>query len=97
MHAAHTALHFDLKARGCDGNAIGPRLRSAKRLGILAPHDGPMLDTVVALINWVSADRSEVGDAHPGGPPTRDDAWLAVHVVGAVILRLAAGSNRPQP
>lgn len=40
-------------------------------------------------MDWVSADRSERGEAHKSGSDDRADAWLAVHVVGALILRLA--------
>jgi hypothetical protein len=36
----------------------------------------------------VSADRSERGDAHLVKESDSDDAWLVVHVVGALILRL---------
>src|SRR5437867_3146024 len=37
---------------------------------------------------WVSADRSARGDAHAVTDADADDAWLAVHVVGALLLRL---------
>jgi hypothetical protein len=42
------------------------------------------------LVDWVSASRSDRGDAHSASNATRPDAWLVVHVVGALILRLEA-------
>ena len=36
----------------------------------------------------MSADRSRRGDAHGGGRATRADAWLAVRIVGALLIRL---------
>ena len=46
-------------------------------------------------MHWVSADRSEMGDSHKAETTlTRDDAWLTVHVVGALILRLASEGGR---
>ena len=38
--------------------------------------------------SWAAADRAQMGDTHPGGVATVDDAWLMVHVVGALMLRL---------
>ena len=57
-------------------------------MGLLAKHDKP-------LEGWLIADRGNLGSAHPGdGNAGREDAWLTVHVVGAVILRLARGRAR---
>jgi hypothetical protein len=84
---AGTALQEALAVLGCRGNALGPRADDARRRGLLAPYDGKIID-------WVSADRSGKGDAHNATPASREDAWLAVHVVGALILRLAGGANR---
>lgn len=72
---------------GCKGNALGPLADDARKRGLLAPYDRKIID-------WVSADRSDKGDAHNATPASRDDAWLAVHVVGALILRLAGDANR---
>jgi len=91
---AGTALQEMLGALGCDGNALGPRIASARAKGILAPHDSPMLTAIEKVLHWVSADRSEKGDAHAVTSATLDDAWLIVHVVGAVILRLSKSSPR---
>lgn len=90
---AGTALQETLTVLDCNGNALGALAKSALHKGLLAPHDSRMVDTIKRLIDWVAADRSEKGDAHNATPATRDDAWLTVHVVGALILRLT-GSSR---
>jgi hypothetical protein len=91
---AGTSLQEMLVALGCTGNALGPLIKSAKAKGLLAPHDSPMVDAVEKILHWVSADRSETGDAHMVTSPDLDDAWFAVHVVGAIILRLSKPSVR---
>ncbi len=84
---AGVALQETLEALGCDGNALGPLIKSAKTKRLLAPHDQKIMD-------WVSADRSESGDSHHASDAVLADAWLAVHVVGALILRLADADRR---
>jgi hypothetical protein len=91
---AGTALQSLLTELGCSGNALGPLIKSAKAKGLLASHDGPMLDAVEKLMHWVSADRSTTGDAHAVTTPSVDDAWLIVHIVGALILRLVGPGLR---
>ena len=91
---AGTALQEALQALGCSGNALGPLIKSAKSAGLLAPHDGPLLDAVERVAHWVSADRSESGDSHGAATATVDDAWFIVHVVGALVLRLGQGGPR---
>lgn len=86
---AGTALQEMLAALGCEGNALGPQIASARGKGILAPHDSPMLTAFEKVLHWVSADRSEKGDAHSVTSPTLDDAWFTVHIVGAIIVRLS--------
>jgi hypothetical protein len=83
---AGTALQETLTALGCRGNALGPLLEDAQRKGLLASHDKKLAD-------WVSADRSTTGDAHHHSGATEADAWLNVHVVGALIVRLADGDS----
>ena len=84
---AGTALQVALEQLGCGGNALGPLGRSAVGMGILSGHDQKLVD-------WVAADRSQSGDTHNADPVTRDDAWFAVHVVGALLLRLAGETPR---
>lgn len=90
---AGTALQEALTLLGCDGNSLGKLAKSARAKGLLASHDSALADGIQKVIDWVSADRSEKGDAHNATPASREDAWLAVHVVGALILRLS-GSQR---
>lgn len=91
---AGAALQEMLSSLGCQGNALGPLIASAKAKGLLAPHDSPMLMAVEKVLHWVSADRSEKGDAHGVRTATVEDAWFTVHIVGAAILRLSKGSSR---
>lgn len=91
---AGTALQEMLVALGCTGNALGPLINSARSMGVLAPHDSPMLSAVEKILHWVSANRSSTGDAHIVTSPNLDDAWFMVHVVGAIILRLSKPSAR---
>lgn len=87
---AGTALQEALTLLGCQGNALGNLIKSAKSKGLLAPHDSQLTDGIEKIAHWVSADRSESGDSHKASTAvTRDDAWFTVHVVGALILRLA--------
>jgi hypothetical protein len=84
-----TALQAALALLGCSGNALGPLIKSARQKGLLAPHDENLADGIQKILDWVSADRSTTGDAHGVTGASPDDAWFAVHVVGALILRLA--------
>jgi hypothetical protein len=78
-----TALQEMLVYLGAQGNALGPLLKDAEQRGLLGPYDAK-------LVGWVSADRSNRGDTHSASSATKGDAWLTVHVVGALILRLEA-------
>lgn len=84
---AGTALQEALTLLGCEGNQLGKLAASARRKGFLNGHDTKVVD-------WVAADRSETGDTHNARPASHDDAWLTVHVVGALILRLAGAVPR---
>jgi hypothetical protein len=86
---AGTALQEMLTALGCDGNSLGDQLKSARTKKVLAAHDSPLVTAIEKVIHWVSADRSEKGDAHAVTSATPDDAWLIVQVVGALVLRLS--------
>jgi hypothetical protein len=87
---AGTALQGALKAPGCDGNALGDQLKSAKKKGLVRGTDTPLTD---AVIQWVAAQRN-AGEAHTAGHDfTMSDAWMIVHVVGALIIRLAEASQ----
>jgi hypothetical protein len=84
---ATTAVQVTLSKLGCKGNSLGPLSQSAVNMGLIAPHDKNLLD-------WLSADRSSTGDAHKVSSAAPSDAWIVVHVAGALILRLANGAQR---
>lgn len=87
VNDASTALEAVFKALDFGGNALGARAKKAKNAGTINSYD-------LKYIDWIAADRAAKGDSHPGNISTREDAWLAVHVVGAFILRLASGVGR---
>jgi hypothetical protein len=91
---AGTALQEALTAAGAEGKNLGALIISASKKKILGGHDTPFLLSLEKAMSWVSADRSNTGDAHNSKPALQEDAWLAVHVVGALILRLSKGTPR---
>lgn len=91
---AGTALQEALIFLGADGNQLGDLTTSAKAKGIIAAHDAPLLNAIERACRWVSADRSNTGDAHNSDDASREDAWFTVHVVGAIVLRLS--TRRPR-
>ncbi|AIF41817.1 hypothetical protein HX89_13830 [Dermacoccus nishinomiyaensis] len=91
---AGSALQHVLQDLGCSGNALGPLWADAKKKGLVTGHDKNLLDGISAFINWASADRSTTGDAHKNSTASLPDAWLMVHVTGALILRLTDTTPR---
>lgn len=91
---AARALEEMLKALGCSGNTLGKRLTNARERGLFGDHDSQLREAMMKIGSWVAADRAEMGDTHPGGVATVDDAWLMVHIVGALILRLSRTPGR---
>jgi hypothetical protein len=91
---AGTALQETLTTLGCDGNSLGPLIKSAKAKGLLAAHDIRMTQAIEDVMGWVSADRSEKGDMHKADESEKEDAWFTIHVVGAIIVRLVGASRR---
>jgi hypothetical protein len=92
---AGTALQEAFTALGCSGDALGPLIKSARQIGVLSSHDAPMLDALDRITKWVSADRSVTGDTHNADPARVEDAWLVVHVVGALLVRFNRQTPRP--
>lgn len=84
---AGTALQETLMALGCRGNALGDLLKDAKSKGLLAGRDQAILDGVKKFGDWASGERNN-GEAHRATEVELADAWLMVHVVGALIVRL---------
>jgi hypothetical protein len=93
---AATALQEALDLYGCSGNTVSKKVKSAQTKGILAPHDDKLAAALRSIGEWVEADRSTLGDAHSAGDVDRDDGWLIVHIVGALILRLSKGPRPTQ-
>lgn len=92
---AGTALQDALRAFGAKGGSHGDLIKDALKRGILTGYDRRMLDAIKALVNWSAADRSTKGDGHSSAnEPGPADAWLAIHVVGALIFRLADDTPR---
>lgn len=83
---AGTALQEMLTALKCTGNALGQMIDSAFKKGLIGGHDRKLLD-------WVAAERNTQGDAHKVTDADLNDAWLMVHVVGALILHLSNSND----
>lgn len=84
------ALQEFFRALGVEGNSVSDQLDKAQRQSFISGADRGLMKP---LIDWVNADRSDRGNAHRhrAGDVTKADAWLMMHVVGAVMVRL---SNR---
>ncbi|GAB3575856.1 hypothetical protein GCM10027406_08020 [Leifsonia lichenia] len=91
---AGTAMQEALEALGCKGNALGPLIVDGRKKGLFASHDERLTHALDDMMQWVSADRSSMGDAHHSTSPLPEDAWLTVHIVGALIVRLANSTKR---
>ncbi|MCU1530105.1 MAG: hypothetical protein JWP75_3868 [Frondihabitans sp.] len=87
---AATSLQEFFRALGVEGNSVSDQLDNAQRQKVISPADRSLMKP---LIGWVNADRSDRGNAHRHreGDVTKADAWLMMHVVGALMVRL---SNR---
>lgn len=86
---AGVALQEVLTALGCTGNALGDLLKSARKIGLLRANDTPLTESIGRTVDWVAAMRNQ-GEAHKGNPEVdMSDAWMVVHVVGALIVRLS--------
>ena len=88
---AGTALQEILGALGCKGNVLGDKLKAAKKMGLVRGSDGPLTD---AIITWVAAQRND-GEVHTARHEyTPSDAWMVVHVVGALAIRLSESAAK---
>ena len=82
------SLEATLGELGCDGNTLGKKFHHAINLGIATQYDKKIVD-------WLSSERVSKGDAHPDGPKaTRADAWLSIHIAGALIVCLLEPGDR---
>lgn len=93
---AATALQEVLLALGCVGGALGDLVSSAKKNGLLTGTDTPLTESIIKTVNWVAAKRNQ-GEAHRGDPEIDlSDAWMVVHVVGTLAIRLSeSGGLKP--
>lgn len=92
---AGTALQEALTALGCDGNVLGVLVASAKKKGLLGPRDSKLTESIEQFGVWAASERNNTGDTHHDSPASLADAWLMVHIVGALIVRLADPKPRP--
>ena len=92
---ASVALQETLTALGASGNALGDQLKAAKaKTTLFAGRDQPLLDGISKVADWAAAERNSNGDAHRITDAVLDDAWMMVHVVGALILRLTGDPRK---
>ena len=87
---AATSLQEFFRALGVEGNSLSNQLDNAANAKVISGADRGLMKP---LIDWVNGDRSQRGNAHyhRAGDVSKADAWLMMHVVGAVMVRL---SNR---
>lgn len=85
---AGTAVQEFFRALGVNGNSLSDQLNAAQKAGIISAYDRTLLKP---FTDWLNADRSTRGNAHHHneGDVTKGDAWLAVHVAGALMVRLS--------
>jgi hypothetical protein len=85
--AASSVQEF-FRALGVTGNSISNQLDNAQKAKVLSAYDRSLLKPIV---DWVNSDRSDRGNAHRyrESDATKADAWLAVHVAGALMVRLS--------
>lgn len=84
---AATALQEALGVLSCKGNTLNTLFEDAKKKGIFVEHDK-------RLIDWLSADRVNFGDAHYSREPNMENARLTINIVGSIIYRIASGKPR---
>lgn len=88
---AGTALSEMFNALGCKGQALGDQLASAKKTGLIRGTDAPLTELVS---RWVATQRNN-GEAHYAVHQYGiSDAWMVVHVVGALMIRLSEFSAK---
>jgi len=76
------------RAIGVNGNSISDQLDAAKNANVITGEDRALLKP---FVGWMNADRSNRGIAHfhREGDVSKADAWLAIHIAGALIVRLS--------
>jgi hypothetical protein len=88
--SAGVALQEMFEAVGAKGTTIGKLSSDAVRQGLIVGYDQKLSE----IADWVNSERSTKGLTHRTSDTKREDAWLMIHVVGALILRLSKGTSR---
>lgn len=85
---AASAVQEMFRALGVQGNSITDQIDAAARQKVITQADRQLLRP---LVNWLNADRSDRGNAHHhrADDASKADAWLAIHVAGALMVRLS--------
>ena len=91
---AGRALQQTLMALGCEGDVLSQLIADAKSKDLFRSHDQQLHEALILVMRWAASERNKLGDAHEGGDSALADAWLIVHVVGALIVRLADPKKR---
>ena len=87
---AASAVHEMLRTLGCEGDQLSKLAEAAVSRGLLLPQDKKLVD-------WLDAERVRKGDVHGAGSASRGDAWQAIHIAGALILRLNRALDAREP
>ncbi len=90
---AASAVQEFFRALGVTGNSISDQLNNAEKAKVITPYDRSLLKP---FTDWINSDRSERGNAHHHreGDVSKSDAWLAIHVAGALMVRLSTEEPR---
>ncbi|WP_134765106.1 hypothetical protein [Nocardioides sp. 1609] len=94
---AGTALQEALTALGCEGDVLSALIGDAKVKGLFKSHDAQLHEAMILVTKWAASERNKNSDAHKHPDASLADAWLMVHVVGALIVRLADPALRGEP
>lgn len=90
---AAVAVQEFFRALGVEGNSISDQVNAAQKLKLITEYDRHLLKPVV---DWTNADRSKLGKPHyfRDGDISKADAWLMIHVAGALMVRLSGEEPR---
>lgn len=86
--AAASALQDTLRAFGATGQTLASQINSARSRNLIMAHDAKLFEMVKMATDWLTADRSNRGNAHGASSATRADAQLAIHIAASIMLRL---------
>lgn len=90
---ASRALEESLRFLGAEGSGPGELFADSKKKGLLKPHDLPLFEALAKAVAWVSAQRTNHGDAHKQTEPENSEAWATVYICGALILKILDLTN----